>query len=86
MDVRRRPPQGEPGVVVIIGQADGKVSVVAATNDEARRSLLARDSSAWSACSTARVRQGRTWRRVAAPTSRIDEALALVAREVDALA
>jgi alanyl-tRNA synthetase len=29
-------PQGEPGVVVIIGQADGKVSVVAATNEEAR--------------------------------------------------
>ncbi len=36
MDVRGRLPQGEPGVVVIIGQADGKVSVVAATNDEAR--------------------------------------------------
>ena len=36
MDVRGRLPQGEPGVVVIIGQSDGKVSVVAATNDEAR--------------------------------------------------
>jgi alanyl-tRNA synthetase len=36
MDVRGRLPQGEPGVVVVIGQADGKVSVVAATNEEAR--------------------------------------------------
>ena len=41
MDVRGRLPQGEPGVVVVIGsQSDGggaaKVSVVAATNDEAR--------------------------------------------------
>ncbi|MCW2736967.1 alanine--tRNA ligase, partial [Nocardioides sp.] len=36
LDVRGRLPQGEPGVVVVIGQADGKVSVVAATNDEAR--------------------------------------------------
>ncbi|HYJ26507.1 MAG TPA: alanine--tRNA ligase [Nocardioides sp.] len=41
MDVRGRLPQGEPGVVVVIGsQSDGggaaKVSVVAATNHEAR--------------------------------------------------
>ncbi|CUR61845.1 Alanyl-tRNA synthetase [metagenome] len=41
MDVRGRLPQGEPGVVVIIGTQSveggaGKVSVVAATNDEAR--------------------------------------------------
>jgi alanyl-tRNA synthetase len=36
MDVRGRLPQGEPGVVVVIGQVDGKVSVVAAANDEAR--------------------------------------------------
>jgi alanyl-tRNA synthetase len=36
MDVRGRLPQGEPGVVVIIGEADGKVSVVAATNEGAR--------------------------------------------------
>ncbi|WP_322919414.1 alanine--tRNA ligase [Nocardioides renjunii] len=40
LDVRGRLPQGEPGVVVLIGtQTDGgstKVSVVAATNDEAR--------------------------------------------------
>ncbi|MBZ5733825.1 alanine--tRNA ligase [Nocardioides sp. TRM66260-LWL] len=36
LDVRGRLPQGEPGVVVILGVADGKVSVVAATTDEAR--------------------------------------------------
>ena len=36
LDVRGRLPQGRPGVVVVIGQADGKVSVVAATNEEAR--------------------------------------------------
>ena len=36
LDVRGRLPQGAPGVVVMLGAADGKVSVVAATNDEAR--------------------------------------------------
>ncbi len=36
LDVRGRLPQGEPGVVVVVGRADGKVSVVAATNEEAR--------------------------------------------------
>jgi alanyl-tRNA synthetase len=35
-DVRGRLPQGRPGVVVLVGVADGKVAVVAATNDEAR--------------------------------------------------
>ncbi|HET9421548.1 MAG TPA: alanine--tRNA ligase, partial [Nocardioides sp.] len=36
LDVRGRLPAGAPGVVVVIGTADGKVSVVAATNDEAQ--------------------------------------------------
>ena len=36
LDVRGRLSQGQPGVVVVIGEADGKVSVVAAVNDEAR--------------------------------------------------
>jgi alanyl-tRNA synthetase len=37
LDVRGRLPVGEPGAVVIIGVGtDGKVSVVAATNDRAR--------------------------------------------------
>ena len=36
LDVRGRLPADRPGVVVVIGDADGKVSVVAAVNDEAR--------------------------------------------------
>jgi alanyl-tRNA synthetase len=36
LDVRGRLPAGEPGVVVIIGNESGKVSVVAALNDPAR--------------------------------------------------
>ena len=87
MDVRGRLPQGEPGVVVIIGQADGKVSVVAATNDEAR----ARGLSAGELVRTVGpllggkgggkddVAQGG-----GTDASRIDEALALVAQEVAA--
>ena len=85
LDVRGRLPQGEPGVVVIIGQADGKVSVVAATNDEAR---------------TRGVSAGELVRAVGpllggkgggkddvaqgggSDASRIDEALALVTTEV----
>ncbi|HEX5086674.1 MAG TPA: alanine--tRNA ligase [Nocardioides sp.] len=36
LDVRGRLPSGQPGVVVVVGDADAKVSVVAAVNDEAR--------------------------------------------------
>ncbi|MCD6638608.1 MAG: alanine--tRNA ligase [Nocardioides sp.] len=36
LDIRGRLPQGEPGVVVVIGEADGKVAVVAATNELAQ--------------------------------------------------
>jgi alanyl-tRNA synthetase len=36
LDVRGRLPAGEPGAVVIVGTADGKVSAVAAVNDEGR--------------------------------------------------
>ncbi|SDD11409.1 alanine--tRNA ligase [Nocardioides lianchengensis] len=36
MDVRSKLPAGAPGVVVVIGAADGKVSVVAATTESAR--------------------------------------------------
>ena len=44
MDVRSKLPTGAPGVVVVIGAADGKVSVVAATTDAAReRGLSAND-------------------------------------------
>src|SRR3954469_24568683 len=36
LDVRGRLPAGQPGVVLVVGDADGKVAVVAAANDEAR--------------------------------------------------
>jgi len=36
LDIRGRLPGGEPGVVVVIGTVDGKVSVAAAVNDDAR--------------------------------------------------
>ena len=85
MDVRGRLPQGEPGVVVIIGQADGKVSVVAATNDEARaRGLSAGELVR--AVGPLLGGKGGGKDDVAqgggTDASRIDEALELVAREV----
>ncbi|GAA5153227.1 alanine--tRNA ligase [Nocardioides marinquilinus] len=44
LDVRGRLPGDEPAVVVVVGAADGKVSVVAAVNDPARaRGLSAND-------------------------------------------
>lgn len=87
MDVRGRLPQGEPGVVVVIGQADGKVSVVAATNDEARaRGLSAGELVR--AVGPLLGGKGGGKDDVAqgggTDASRIDEALALVAREVGA--
>lgn len=89
MDVRGRLPQGEPGVVVVIGQADGKVSVVAATNDEARsRGLSAGDLVR--AVGPLLGGKGGGKDDVAqgggTDASRIDEALALVATEVGARA
>ncbi len=85
MDVRGRLPQGEPGVVVIIGQADGKVSVVAATNDEARsRGLSAGELVR--AVGPLLGGKGGGKDDVAqgggSDASRIDEALALVTTEV----
>ncbi|MCY4727361.1 alanine--tRNA ligase [Nocardioides sp. STR2] len=87
MDVRGRLPQGEPGVVVIIGQADGKVSVVAATNDEARsRGLSAGELVR--AVGPLLGGKGGGKDDVAqgggTDASRIDEALTLVAQEVAA--
>jgi len=89
MDVRGRLPQGEPGVVVIIGQADGKVSVVAATNDEARaRGLSAGELVR--AVGPLLGGKGGGKDDVAqgggTDASRIDEALVLVEREVAAKA
>jgi alanyl-tRNA synthetase len=40
LDVRGRLPQDRPGAVVVIGVADGKPSVVAATNERAREAGL----------------------------------------------
>jgi len=92
MDVRGRLPQGEPGVVVIIGtQTDekgaGKVSVVAATNDEARaRGLSAGELVR--AVGPLLGGKGGGKDDVAqgggTDASRVDEALELVAREVAA--
>ncbi len=85
LDVRGRLPAGAPGVVVVIGTSDGKVSVVAATNDEAQ----SRGQSAnelvraigplvgGKGGGKADVAQGG-----GADTSRVDEALALVPTEV----
>ena len=89
LDVRGRLPQGEPGVVVVIGAADGKVAVVAALNDEARaRGLSANDLVravgplvGGKGGGKADVAQGG-----GTDASRIDEALALVTAEVGRVA
>jgi alanyl-tRNA synthetase len=85
LDVRGRLPQGRPGVAVVIGDADGKVSVVAAVNDAAReRGVSANDLVravgplvGGKGGGKADVAQGG-----GTDASRIDEALALVATEV----
>jgi alanyl-tRNA synthetase len=85
MDVRGRLPQGEPGVVVIIGQADGKVSVVAATNDEARARGLSAGELVRAVGPLLGGRGGGkddVAQGGGTDASRIDEALALVTREV----
>ncbi|GAB3195028.1 alanine--tRNA ligase [Nocardioides hungaricus] len=85
LDVRGRLPQGEPGVVVVVGAADGKVSVVAALNEEAQaRGLSANDLVravgplvGGKGGGKADVAQGG-----GTDTTRIDEALAVVTAEV----
>ena len=85
LDVRSRLPQGEPGVVVVAGVADGKVAVVAATNELAQeRGVAAGDLIRAVAPllggkggGKADVAQGG-----GTDASRLDEALALVATEV----
>ncbi len=79
--MRGRLPQGEPGVVVVIGSADDKVAVVAALTDEAQaRGLSANDLVravgplvGGKGGGKADVAQGG-----GTDVSRIDEALALV--------
>ncbi|GAW49469.1 MULTISPECIES: alanine--tRNA ligase [unclassified Nocardioides] len=89
LDVRGRLPQGEPGVVVVLGAADGKVAVVAAVNDEARaRGLSANDLVR--AVGPLVGGKGGGKDDVAqgggTDTSRIDEAVALVIAEVGRVA
>jgi alanyl-tRNA synthetase len=89
LDVRGRLPQGEPGVVVIIGASDGKVSVVAATNDEARaRGLSANDLVRAVGPLVGGKGGGKDDVAQGGGTdvSRIDEALAVVAAEVGRVA
>ena len=89
LDVRSRLPQGEPGVVVVIGAADGKVAVVAALNDEAQaRGLSANDLVravgplvGGKGGGKADVAQGG-----GSDATRLDEAIALVATEVGRVA
>ena len=85
LDVRSRLPQGEPGVVVVAGVSDGKVALVAATNELAQeRGLAAGDLVrtltpllGGKGGGKADVAQGG-----GTDVSRLDEALALVASEV----
>ncbi|HEU5038172.1 MAG TPA: alanine--tRNA ligase [Nocardioides sp.] len=89
LDVRGRLPQGEPGVVVVIGAADGKVSVVAALNDEARaRGLSANDLVRAVGPLVGGKGGGKDDVAQGGGTdaSRIDEALAVVATEVGRVA
>lgn len=89
LDVRSRLPQGEPGVVVVAGVSDGKVALVAATNELAQeRGLAAGDLVrtltpllGGKGGGKADVAQGG-----GADASRLDEALALVASEVGRVA
>ncbi len=85
LDVRGRLPQGQPGVVVIIGSVDGKVSVVAAVNDEARnRGVSANDLVRAVGPLVGGKGGGRddVAQGGGSDTSRIDEALAVVGTEV----
>jgi alanyl-tRNA synthetase len=85
LDVRGRLPQGEPGVVVVIGAAGGKVAVVAAVNDEARaRGLSANDLVRAAGPLVGGKGGGKDDVAQGGGTdaSRIDEALAVVTTEV----
>ncbi|MGA8847942.1 MAG: DHHA1 domain-containing protein, partial [Nocardioides sp.] len=87
LDVRGRLPHDAPGVVVVIGAADGKVSVVAALNDAAQaRGLSANDL--LRAVSPFVDGKGGGKADVAqgggSDTSRLDEALAAVVAAVAA--
>ncbi len=85
LDVRGRLPAGEPGVVVVIGDADGKVAVVAAVNDAARERGLSANSLVGAIGPLVGGRGGGkddVAQGGGSDTSRIEEALALVVAEV----
>jgi alanyl-tRNA synthetase len=86
LDVRGRLPQGQPGAVVIIGAgSDGKVSVVAAVNDEARGRGVSANELVRAIGPLVGGRGGGkddVAQGGGTDASRIDEALALVRTEV----
>ncbi len=85
LDVRGRLPVGQPGVVVVIGTADGKVSVVAAVNDAARDRGLSANALVGAIGPLVGGRGGGKddlAQGGGSDASRVDEALALVATEV----
>ncbi|MBC9733596.1 alanine--tRNA ligase [Nocardioides marmotae] len=85
MDIRSRLPQGEPGVVVVIGAADGKVSVVAALTEAARERGLSANALVRAVGPLVGGKGGGkddVAQGGGTDASRIDEALALVTTEV----
>ncbi len=85
LDVRGRLAEGRPGVVVVVGAADGKVSVVAATNEEARARGLSANALVRAVGPLVGGKGGGkddVAQGGGTDASRIDEALALVATEV----
>jgi alanyl-tRNA synthetase len=85
LDVRGRLTPGQPGVVVIIGTADGKVSVVAAVNDEARSRGISANALVRAIGPLVGGKGGGkddVAQGGGADASRLDEAIALVSREV----
>ncbi|MGI8645158.1 MAG: alanine--tRNA ligase, partial [Nocardioides sp.] len=85
LDVRGRLPAAEPGVVAVIGVADGRVAVVAAVNDQARERGVSANALV-RAIGPLVGGQGGGKDDVAqgggTDASRVDEALALVGAEV----
>jgi alanyl-tRNA synthetase len=85
LDVRGRLPAGQAGAVVVIGQADGKVAVVAAVNDEGRARGVSANELVRAVGPLVGGRGGGkddVAQGGGTDPSRIDEALALVPTEV----
>ena len=85
LDVRGRLPAGQAGVVVVIGTADGKVSVVAAVNDAARERGVSANALVGAIGPLVGGRGGGKddlAQGGGSDATRVDEALALVATEV----